>query len=267
VKHLLVTLRGAIDLAVKDGLIVRNVAALVNAPRITRKDMRTFEPEQERRFIETVRGYSLEALFTVAASVGLTQGEALGLRLVDLDLEYGTLMVRSALQRVTGKLITVELKSATSTRPITLPAIAVSALAAHLTRREQDQQIAGTAWIETGYVFTTTVGTPIDPRAVIRRFHAILKANDLASFGSMTCGTALQRCSWLKMCPRIHCRVAGAFAGFIHDADLCTRDEKRTEAMAQRADEIFGGGASSFATSFATNRPTKAVLNRNLLLI
>jgi integrase len=141
--------------------------------------MKTFDAEQARHFIDAVRGDRLEALFTVAASVGLRQGEALGLRLEDVDLANGTMTVRSALQRVNGKLTTVEPKSVTSTRPITLPAIAVSAIAAHLKRRDEDRQLAGRAWTETGYLFTTTVGTPIDPRAVIRRFHTIPKANSL----------------------------------------------------------------------------------------
>lgn len=64
VKHLLVTLRGALGVAVKDGQIARNVAALVDAPRIPRRDLHAFNPEQARSFVEAVRGHRLEAAFT-----------------------------------------------------------------------------------------------------------------------------------------------------------------------------------------------------------
>ena len=45
------------------------------------------------------------------------------------------------------------------------------------TRVRQDEQgrLAGSSWQETGFVFTTSVGTPVDARSIIRHFHAILK--------------------------------------------------------------------------------------------
>jgi integrase len=179
VKHILVTLRGALETAVKDGVVPRNVAALVDPPKCKRPDLVTFTPDQARDFIEAVRGERLEALFTVAASLGLRQGEILGLALSDVNLESGVLTVRAALQRVNKKLVQVEPKSDKSRRGIMLPAIAVSALAAHFGRREQEIRWAVEGWKESGYLFTTTRGTPLDARSVIRKFHQILKAAQL----------------------------------------------------------------------------------------
>jgi integrase len=79
VKHLLVTLRGALAVAVKDGQIQRNVAALVDPPRVPRTEPRVFSPEQARAFLNSARGSRLEAAFTTAVAVGLRQGEILGL--------------------------------------------------------------------------------------------------------------------------------------------------------------------------------------------
>jgi integrase len=170
VKHILVTLRTALETAVKDGIIPRNVAAVVDPPRSARKEPQTFTPEQARAFLDAVSGDRLEALFTVAASIGMRQGEILGLRLQDIDLAAGSLSVRCALQRVEKKL-----QQVSGNRAISLPSVAVSALAAHLMRREDERRWAGSDWNETGYLFTTKNGTPIDARHVIRRFHAILK--------------------------------------------------------------------------------------------
>ena len=179
VKHILVTLRGALDTATKDGLVPRNVAALVDPPRMVRREPQAFTPEQALRYIDAARDDRLEALFTAAVSIGLRQGEILGLQWKDVDLEAGALAVRHALQRVNKRLALVEPKSVTSRRAIMLPRVLVSALCAHRTRQETERQWAGDRWQETGHVFTSTIGTPLDARNVIRRHRAILKAAGL----------------------------------------------------------------------------------------
>ncbi|HWQ52102.1 MAG TPA: site-specific integrase [Bryobacteraceae bacterium] len=179
VKHILVTLRGALDTATKDGLVPRNVAALVDPPRLARKETQAFTPEQALKYIEEAKSDRLETLFTAAVAIGLRQGEILGLQWKDVDLEAGRLAVRHALQRVNKTLTLVEPKSTTSRRTITLPRVLVSALCAHRTRQDAERQWAGTDWRETDHVFTSTIGTPLDARNVIRRHRAILKAAGL----------------------------------------------------------------------------------------
>ena len=78
-EHLLVTLRTALGSAVKDGLVSRNVADLVDPPSVSRPQMKTFSPEQARMFLEAVAGDGYEALFATAIALGYRQGESLGL--------------------------------------------------------------------------------------------------------------------------------------------------------------------------------------------
>jgi integrase len=87
VHHCHAVLRTALEEAVRWGLIGRNVAKLVKPPRPKRSDIQPLDPEQVRRLLETIRGHRLEALFTVALAVGLREGEALGLRWQDVDLD------------------------------------------------------------------------------------------------------------------------------------------------------------------------------------
>lgn len=174
VKHLLVTLRGALESATKDGIVPRNVAALVDPPAIVRRQMKVFNPEQARIFLEAINGERLEALFTTAIALAYRQGEALGLQWADVDLEAGTLTIRQALQRVDGKLRLIPTKK-DKVHTVRLPAITVSALAAHRLRQDQERLLAGSAWHEKGFVFTSSIGTPVDARGVIRCFHAILR--------------------------------------------------------------------------------------------
>jgi len=207
VQYLHAVLRAALNTAVKDQLIVRNVAAIVKPPRVTGKEVQPLTPDEARRFLGSIRGNRLEALFTVAISVGLRQGEALGLRWRDVDFEAGTLRIRYALQRLKArKNVTkgtleggggsengepsgfhlVEPKTKQSRRTIALPKLTLSALAEHKARLAQERLVAGTAWqapvvtCEGGkiavedFVFVTRFGNPFDAPTVTHRFQALL---------------------------------------------------------------------------------------------
>jgi len=179
VKHLRDTLRNALNVAIRDGLLVRNAAALAEPPKAVNKEMKAFTPDQARQFLDEVRGHRLEALFSVTLALGLRQGEILGLRWQDVDLERARLSVRYQLQRVEGKLRLVDPKTARSARTLMLPQVAVSALAAHYERQQQERALAGTRWVDTGMVFTTTIGTMLDQRNLLRAFYAILRMSEL----------------------------------------------------------------------------------------
>ena len=61
------------------GLVTRNVADLVDLPRMPRREHIRVSPEEARRFLEVVSEHRLEALFFVAITTGGRQGELLGL--------------------------------------------------------------------------------------------------------------------------------------------------------------------------------------------
>jgi integrase len=176
VKHLLVTLRGALSVAVNDNQIPRNVAALVDPPRAQQQaESHAFSSEQARAFLDAVRGQRFEAAFTVAVAVGLRQGEILGLQWPDIDLDTGQLTVRAALQRVDKKLVRVEPKSKRSRRTLMLPEVCLTTLRRRKADQDAQRKWAGTRWNETGYVFTTRIGTPVDPRGLLREYYAITR--------------------------------------------------------------------------------------------
>lgn len=81
VNYIHVTLHKALKQAVNDALIPRNVTDAVKAPRPVKKEVQALNQEQVRAFLEAARGDRLEALYLVAITTGLRQGELLGLRL------------------------------------------------------------------------------------------------------------------------------------------------------------------------------------------
>jgi integrase len=109
-------LRQALGHAERTELVGRNVARLALPPRIPRREIRPLSPEEARTFLAAIRGDRFEALYLLALGCGLRQGEILGLRWSDVDLDEGTIRVHQALQRVEGVFTFVEPKSATSRR-------------------------------------------------------------------------------------------------------------------------------------------------------
>jgi integrase len=165
----------ALGQALKWGLVGRNVAELVDPPRAPRSEIKPFTAEQARTLLDAVKGHRFEAFYTVALSLGLRRGEALGLMWEDVDLQAGTLRVKQALQRLDGKLRITEVKSATSRRVIKLPRVCVAALKNHYAQQLQEKLLAGAGWTDTGLVFTSHLGTPLEPRTVVRHFQRTLK--------------------------------------------------------------------------------------------
>jgi integrase len=106
-------------------------------------------------------------------STGLRRGEALGLRWEDVDLKKGVVVVRRQLQRVGGELVANDVKTTKSRRAVNIAPPVVTMLRARKAAQAKDRLACREAWEETGYVFTTQIGTPLDPRNIQRDFQTI----------------------------------------------------------------------------------------------
>ncbi len=169
----------ALNQAVRWNMLPRNVAPLVKAPKAVKREMTVFTPEQARAFLDAVRGDRLEALYTVALALGLRQGEALGLTWADVDFDAGTITVKHQLQRIAGKLTLTEPKSRASRRTIQAPAVVLDALRQHRRRQLEERLALGGDWQDSGLVFTTAKGTPLDDSNLRRLFLAALRTAGL----------------------------------------------------------------------------------------
>ncbi len=197
-------LRRALGSAERWGLIPRNVARLVDGPRVTRPEVVPFTPEEARRFLEGARESRLYALYAVAMAVGLRQGEALGLHWRDVDLETGTLRVRITLQRIGGEVLFLPPKSARSNRVVGLPPVCVDALRVHRRQQLEQRMAAGPAWQEHGLVFTSRTGTPLDARRQVRDFAAVC---DRAGLGHRRMHDLRHTCATLLLTQNVHPRI------------------------------------------------------------
>ena len=168
-------LKSALEHAVREDELPRNIARNVKttAPRPGR-----FHPltaTEARQFLDTARSDRLHALYELALRTGLRKGELLGLHWEDLNLDSGTASVRRSLQRTrAGGLTQLPTKTRASERRIALPTECIHSLKEHKQRQDKGRETAGPNWRDSGLVFTTPTGRPLDPANLTRRFRSFL---------------------------------------------------------------------------------------------
>lgn len=158
-------LRAMLSQAVREELVSRNVARLVQAPAPDHDEIRPWTDAEARIFLLAARTHRLHALFVVALGLGLRRGELLGLRWSDVDHATGQLRVSQTLQRVRDRgVVYGPPKSRRSRRVLTMPALVAAALREHRERQAVERVAAGDDWTDTGLVFTTASGRHVEPR-------------------------------------------------------------------------------------------------------
>ncbi len=175
IRTIYTVLRASLDVAVRDGLVHRNVALAVKRPTVERRDATYLSVEQAQQLLGALRGDRLEPLYRLMLATGLRRGEALALHWRDVDLDAASARVRWTLSRTSKGLEIGEPKTERSRRTVPLPRSAVATLRTHWLRQTSERQAAGPAWTDCGLVFTTEIGTPLEPRNVLRRFDALAR--------------------------------------------------------------------------------------------
>jgi integrase len=175
--------RKALNDAVRDELVRRNVALLVEPPVVKRKEIRPPAKDETRKLLAHAAGDRLWAYWLVVLALGLRRGEGLGLRWEHIDFDAGTVRLAASLQRVRGdkdeatgrrkgRLIEKDLKTDASHATLALPASVMTALQEHRAAQAA-QRLTAKVWVDPGLVFTTTAGTPLEPRNVSRAWEKI----------------------------------------------------------------------------------------------
>jgi integrase len=191
VKTICTVLGGALQQALRWGLVERNVARLAVSPRVPRYEAGFLSATEARHLLAVARDESeaarLGALYTVALALGLRQGEICGLRWVDVDFDHRgsqgepqpTLAVNHQLKRIAGKLALMPPKSEHSRRVLALPSQLAQALADHRQAQILERLSVGPEWTDSGHVFTTPTGAPLDPSTLRKAFKRLLVAAEL----------------------------------------------------------------------------------------
>ncbi|MEH0528297.1 site-specific integrase [Streptomyces stelliscabiei] len=178
------TMRTALNHALRRGHVTRNVATLAVPPRIEEEEVEPYDIEEVQRLLSEAAKLRNSARWSIALALGLRQGEALGLRWSDVDLQNGILRVRKnrlrpkymhgcggdcgrkpgyCKQRVRKNEDTANTKSRAGRRVIGVPSELVRLLELHRKEQDRERRLAAYEWRETGFVFTSPVGEPLVP--------------------------------------------------------------------------------------------------------
>ncbi len=190
-------LRSALNHAIRQELITRNVAAIVTLPTVRKHKGKHWSSEEARAFLESARADhdSLYAAYVLILTLGLRKGEVLGLTWSEVNFESSELSIGLQLQRVQRELLHRATKTEASDDTLPLVDICYAALQARQKEQEAARALAGRAWQGAGLVFTTQFGTPIEPRNFNRSWDQRVNRAGIRKItvhdGRRTCATLL----------------------------------------------------------------------------
>lgn len=171
--HVVDFVSAALQQAVREELIGRNVARIVETPTAASQEVQPLNREEVRILLQTAEPHRFYALWLLLVSVGLRRGEVLALTWDDIDLDNGQLRVRRNLQRISKELIFGTPKTKRSVRTVSLPQRCIAALRVRASEQQAERVAAGKEGCPLphqpdGLVFTTTTGRPAEPRGLNR---------------------------------------------------------------------------------------------------
>jgi len=173
-------LRRALTVAVRWGLLQVNPATMVDPPPLAQREVQPLTLTEARVLMTAAANDRLHARWVVGLSLGLRQGEVLGLQWSDVELDAGRLHVRRSLRRQPdGTLLLTATKTSRSNRVLPMPDPLIAALTEHQARQAEESALLGAARTDSAFVFTTSLGTPIHPRNDYRAFQGLLKKSGL----------------------------------------------------------------------------------------
>jgi integrase len=169
----------ALSRAVREELITRNVARLVELPTWEPSMVVPWSTAEALAFLQAAIDDPLYPAFVLLLLYGMRRGEVLGLRWQDIDLEAQVIHVRQQIHRAQGQLHIGPVKTKAGSRDLPLIGLARHALTARKKQQAADRMKLGSAWTDTGLVFTTRTGRPIEPRNLVRSFVRIRDGNGI----------------------------------------------------------------------------------------
>jgi len=179
VRYVHATMRAALEDAVREDLVGRNVAKLVRLSTPPRPETRVLSATEGQTLLRANQDDRLFAALVLLLLLGLRRSETLGLRWLDVDLDRGVVHIRQGLHYLERRLQFLPPKTRRSKRTVPLPRLGADALKDHRKRQDEERAASLHPWPDTGLVFVTVVGTPVDPNNFSRTFAAWCQTADV----------------------------------------------------------------------------------------
>ena len=170
----------ALNTAIKQGILKRNPLDNVIAPKVAKKEVEVWDAEMRAKAMTVLKGSQYGDFYQLGLMTGMRRGELAGLKWANVNLANKQLQVVNTLQRITGQgLVNGQPKTERSRRSIALSTDTV-ALLHEIRGKQMTQQLEVVdAWTDSGYVFTSADGMPVDPNLATRAFKKVLASAGL----------------------------------------------------------------------------------------
>jgi integrase len=178
-RRVFATLRGALNKAVRQGMLATNPCANVELESEVehRRPSAVWKPAQARTFLAHAVDDRLFAMYQVVITCGLRRGEVIGVRWEDIDLDAGLMLIHRSIVQIGGQIHEGAPKTKRSKRVVPLDTDTIAALRIHRRRQAEEQLAAGSGWAnKAGRVFTRRDGTALIPEGVSRNFRTLSAA-------------------------------------------------------------------------------------------
>jgi integrase len=174
--------------AMQWGVVARNVATMVDAPRVKAKEIEILSPAEVTTVMEALRDKPIYPIVAVALATGLRRSELLALRWQDVDLDGATLRVEQALEQTQrGGLVFKAPKTRHGRRTVTLAPSTVAVLREHRKVQQEQRLFFGLGKPPAdALVFTSWDGSPYLPATLTLQWRRAMQRADLkATFHSL----------------------------------------------------------------------------------
>ena len=172
--HLII--RGALDHALRRGLVSRNVALAASAPKlraIPKPEQKSWTADELQAFLRAAAGHRLFPALWLSANTGMRRSELLGLKWSDLDVAKKRLSINRGLVAVGYELHESRGKTNNSRRCIDLDQTTLAVLAGW--RTLQAAEFAAVGIDDPGWMFTSASGGPVHPHSISQSFDRIVR--------------------------------------------------------------------------------------------
>ena len=193
IRNIHVVLHEALEQAMRNNLVIRNVSEATTLPKQEKKEMRVLTVKEQNKFMEVLSSDKMGIIFKLDLASGMRRGELLGLNWKDIDLKDGVIRVTRSLSRTKVNfdkeskenktaIMFQKPKTKKGERSIPLFSSIVSDLKEH--KAAEKDKFKDLGWddikikqhFKDGLVFTNELGGHIEPRNLTRKFYGLIKA-------------------------------------------------------------------------------------------
>jgi integrase len=173
-------MHSVLNQAIKEGILGRNTAALVERPKVEQTEQQILTESQAQQLVLASMRTHIGTLIYLALMTGMREGELLGLKWSDVDWVKSQIHVQRQLQRIKGQgAVLVPPKTKAGRRQIKMGLGTMDRLSTHQQEQTQVKAGLGDRWEENDLVFPNTLGKPMACENMSAEFKRLLKQNGL----------------------------------------------------------------------------------------